>query len=85
VIEVEKVYCKSHEFCHIKYCKPASEKQADWVQNQGKARQSTRAGALGFSQRKRVFTGEVLGRMQQNKNICDFLFSSLFLMCNWNI
>lgn len=27
--EVENVYCKSHEFCHIKYCDPASEKLSD--------------------------------------------------------
>jgi hypothetical protein len=26
MIEVENVCCKSHEFCHIKYCDPASEK-----------------------------------------------------------
>jgi hypothetical protein len=26
MIEVENVCCKSHEFCRVKYCEPASEK-----------------------------------------------------------
>ena len=32
LIEVENVYCKSHEFWHVKYCDPVSEKLTDWVQ-----------------------------------------------------